>query len=127
MDRILEDFMKKIFGVLISLMMAVPAMAKVSNEEFLDKLVKSVNEQLVIINKERADEGKKLYCKQLSKDSVKSIAKYALKYDLGKYDVYSFVASAGDQLFCYPLSCPSQGRATLGGAICNTKSYTMDK
>ncbi|MDG0815510.1 hypothetical protein [Bdellovibrio svalbardensis] len=118
--------MKKFLGVLVTILMAAPAMARVSNQEFLDKLVKSVNEQLVVINKERAADGKKLYCQQLSEQGVQSLAKYALKYDLRSYDVLSFVSSAADQLFCYPLACPSQGRASLGGAICNAKSYNMD-
>ncbi|WP_413580808.1 hypothetical protein [Bdellovibrio sp. HCB288] len=122
--------MKK-FVVMIVLMVSSSAFAKISTPEFVDKLVDTVNSQLIVINKERAGKGKKLYCSQLNEDQVFLIAKYFRSKDknawltLDSVSADRFVDLAGSNLSCYPKPCPNY--ADLVNGICNMKSYKMDR
>ncbi|WP_413586835.1 hypothetical protein [Bdellovibrio sp. HCB274] len=122
--------MKKIV-LMIALMVSTSAFAQTSTPEFVDTLVDTVNSQLVVINKERAQQGKKLYCSQLNKDQVFIIAKYFRSKDkkawltLDSVNASRFVDLAGANLSCFPKPCPNY--SDLVNGICNMKSYKMDR
>ncbi|MEK2690404.1 hypothetical protein [Bdellovibrio sp. GT3] len=122
--------MKK-YVVMIALMVSSSAFAQTSTPEFVDKLVDTINSQLIVINKERAQKGKKLYCSQLNEDQVFLIAKYFRSKDkkawltLDSVSADRFVDLAGFNLSCYPKPCPNYDDLVNG--ICNMKSYKMDR
>ena len=114
---------------MIAMMVSNSAFA--NTPEFVDNLVDVINNQLVVINKERASEGKKLYCSELDAKQVNLIASYfrdkkanAWK-TLGSVNASSFVSAAGSKLTCYPKPCPNYDDLVNG--ICNMKSYKMDR
>lgn len=111
--------------------MLVSTSAFANTPEFVDNLVDVINNQLVVINKERASEGKKLYCSQLDTKQVTLIASYfrdkkanAWK-TLGSINASRFVDLAGANLTCFPKPCKNYDDLVHG--ICNMKSYKMDR
>jgi hypothetical protein len=122
--------MKKLMGLLVTMTLATPAFAKMSTGQFIDTLVDTVNDQLVVINKQRASEGKKLYCSSLSAKQVNEIAYRFTKKDgsfksLESISQDRFVLIMGDELNCYPKPC--KGYADLVHGICNMKAAKMDR
>ncbi|MBO9666511.1 MAG: hypothetical protein J7501_06815 [Bdellovibrio sp.] len=122
--------MKKLMGLLVTMSLATPAFASMSTEQFIDTLVDTVNQQLIVLNKERKSEGKKLYCSQLTTTQVNSMASRFMRKDgtfksLASISQDRFVLIMGDELNCYPKTCKAY--ADLVHGICNMKAAKMDR
>lgn len=107
-----------------------------STAEFISQFVQKVNDRLETTNAERALEGNRPYCSQLSDEQMSEIeglfvinssgkASQILYRDLSQVTVSQFIAAASENLGCYPTSW-LPGRSTLGGLLFNTKAYVMD-
>ncbi|QLY26510.1 hypothetical protein [Bdellovibrio sp. KM01] len=122
--------MKKLI-LMIAMTVSSSAFAAPSTPEFIDTLVDTINARLVVINNERAQDGAKLYCKQLNADQVNLIAAYFRNKkantwkNLGSVNASSFVSSVGFNLSCFPKPCKNYDDLVHG--ICNAKSYKMDR
>jgi hypothetical protein len=117
--------------LMIALTVSSSAFARTSTPEFVDTLVDTVNAKLVAINKERAQDGEKLYCSQLNTTQVNLLASYFRNKKanawktLDSVNVKSFVEAAGFNLSCFPKPCKNYDDLVHG--ICNAKSYKMDR
>ncbi|WP_413560488.1 hypothetical protein [Bdellovibrio sp. HCB209] len=122
--------MKK-FILMIAMTVSSSAFAGTSTPEFVDTLVDTINARLVVINKDRAQEGDKLYCSHLNEKQVNLIASYFRNKKanawktLGSVNAKSFIEGAGFNIACYPKPCPNYDDLVNG--ICNAKSYKMDR
>lgn len=107
-----------------------------STPEFVSKFVQKMNDRLEVINTERALEGSRLYCSQLSDEQMNEIESLFILNRTGKANqiVYrnlnqvpakQFVAAVSENLHCYPLAW-FPGRSSIGGLLFNTKAYVMD-
>lgn len=124
--------------MIFTLMMGTQGLAATATApQFIARFVQSVNDRLEKVNSERTLKGGRLYCAQLSDEQISRLenlfvnssntkTRQIIYRDLEKVSVGQFILAAADQLFCYPTFWPSQGRASLGGVIFNSKSFVMD-
>ena len=111
--------------VLIAVMFSgLLAQASVSKKEFVADFVGQMNDHLVIVNRERAEGHKQVYCASLNAAQVKMIEN--LVNNNPEITVEDFAANLADTLKCYPEFWPDWGRRNLPGMITNTKAYVMD-
>lgn len=124
--------MKKYILAVVTVLMGAQAFA--ADNVAAIRLTNAINARLVKVNAQRSEEGKTLYCASLSAKQVALIEKKTTSLvdnktvakDLRRVAVTDFTQDLADTLVCYPLACPTQGRSSLGGAVCNAKAYNMD-
>lgn len=107
-----------------------------STAEFITQFTQKMNDRLETTNAERALEGNRPYCSQLSDEQLNDIeglftinptgkANQIIYRDLGQVSVNQFVTAVSENLGCYPTSW-LPGRSSIGGFFFNTKAYVMD-
>jgi len=112
------------------------AVTKLSTPEFIKRFTQTVNDRLEKVNAERALEGSRPYCSQLSDEQISGIealfvitttgkANQIVYRDLAQVTTGQFIAAISESLGCYPTSW-LPGRSTIGGFLFNTKAYVMD-
>ncbi|UYL07511.1 hypothetical protein B9G69_010690 [Bdellovibrio sp. SKB1291214] len=120
--------MKKIV-LMIAMMVSSSAFA--NTPEFVDGLVYVINQQLAVVNKQRAQDGEKLYCTELDGKQATLIASYFRNkkanawLTLDSVNASRFIDLAGANLSCFPKPCKNYDDLVHG--ICNMKSYKMDR
>ncbi|MBS1971609.1 MAG: hypothetical protein JSU04_14960 [Bdellovibrionales bacterium] len=112
------------------------AATTMSTAEFIAHYVQKVNDRLETINTERALEGSRTYCAQLSDEQMSEIenlfvtnttgkANQIVYRDLSHITAGQFIADASENLGCFPTSW-LPGRSSIGGFFFGTKAYVMD-
>ncbi|WP_374028110.1 hypothetical protein ACES2J_05675 [Bdellovibrio bacteriovorus] len=114
--------MKHLLLFAIAIMLTAPAQA-VTSDRFIFDFLEQTQRSLNVINKERAAEGKRLYCEALNQEQVLLIAATASVPDI---TVAEFTKTVTENLKCYPVFFPPWGRKGVGGTLLNTKAYVMD-
>ncbi|WP_413577864.1 hypothetical protein ACLVWU_05195 [Bdellovibrio sp. HCB290] len=121
--------MKKIV-LMIAMLVSTSAFAQTSTPEFVDTLVDTINENLAVINKSRAQAGDTQYCQNLNQKQVNVLASYFQRKDgtwknLNAVNAQSYIELAGAKLNCFPKPCKDYNDLVHG--ICNMKAYKMDR
>lgn len=104
--------------------------------QFISHFVQTMNDRLESTNAERALEGSRPYCAQLSDEQNNQIEELFVINPTGKANqivyrqldqitVGQFVEAASENLNCYPTSWFSS-RSTIGSMLFNSKAYVMD-
>lgn len=123
-------------GILILLSNQASAVGTLSTPEFVAQFTVKMNDRLEDTNAERALEGNRPYCAQLSDEQLNEIENLFVMNSTGKANqiayrnlaqisVGQFVAEVSENLHCYPTSW-LPGRSSIGGFFFNTKAYVMD-
>lgn len=116
--------MKHIIVLATLIFSGFTAQASVSKKEFLADFVGQMNDHLVVVNRERSEAHKQVYCSSLNASQVKMIE--SLVNNNPEITVEDFAANLADTLKCYPEFWPAWGRRNLPGMLTNTKAYVMD-
>lgn len=123
-------------GFLILLSSQGHATTTLSTAEFITRFAQKMNDRLETTNAERALDGDRPYCSQLSDEQLNDIeglfvmnptgkANQIVYRELAQVSVSQFITAVSENLGCYPTSW-LPGRSTIGGFFFNTKAYVMD-
>lgn len=125
-----------LLGFIIILSLQTKTMAATSTPEFVSQFVQKMNDRLEVINTQRALEGSRPYCAQLSDEQMNEIeslfvlnrtgkANQIVYRNLNQVPAKHFITTVSENLHCYPLAW-FPGRTSIGGLLFNTKAYVMD-
>ncbi len=123
-------------GFFLILAFQAQAATTISAPEFISRYLQKVNDRLETTNIERALEGSRTYCSQLSDEQMSEIesifvtnttgkANQIVYRDLSRMTAGQFIAEASENLGCFPASW-LRGYSSIGGFFFRTKAYVMD-
>lgn len=131
------DFMKTfLVGFVLVFAFQAKAARALPTAEFITQFTQKINDRLETTNADRAIEGSRTYCSQLSDEQLNDIeglfvinpngkANQIVYRELLQVSAGQFIAAVSENLGCYPTSW-LPGRSAIGGFFLNTKAYVMD-